>query len=194
MKVGAVIRRNTGRIYVALSSASPNQELLRLIGAKITAMESSPGALSPACRSTAGERGGMPDLQNRSLKIVEKQASMPGKAFLAKPGTSCSIQAIFLNQSGRLSLEKSGPYLTGTADTSPVKSEHRGKANTRARLRRRQNGRKCQVIVGRGIGKSDARIAVSEANAPGHTVYLGKGTFRFRFGNLNSDILTESDE
>ncbi len=39
MKIGAIIRRNTRKIYVALSSACPNQELLRLIAAKIIAME-----------------------------------------------------------------------------------------------------------------------------------------------------------
>ena len=39
VKIGAVIRRNTRKIYVALSSACPNQELLRLIVAKIIAME-----------------------------------------------------------------------------------------------------------------------------------------------------------
>ena len=39
VKVGAVIRRNPGKIYVALSSTCPNQELLLLIGAKIIAME-----------------------------------------------------------------------------------------------------------------------------------------------------------
>lgn len=39
VKIGAVIRRNTRKIYVALSSACPNQELLRLIAAKIIAME-----------------------------------------------------------------------------------------------------------------------------------------------------------
>ena len=39
VKIGAVIRRNTRKVYVALSSACPNQELLRLIAAKIIAME-----------------------------------------------------------------------------------------------------------------------------------------------------------
>lgn len=39
VKIGAVIRRNTRKIYVALSSACPNQELLRLIAAKIIALE-----------------------------------------------------------------------------------------------------------------------------------------------------------
>lgn len=39
VKIGAVIRRNTRKIYIALSSACPNQELLRLIAAKIIAME-----------------------------------------------------------------------------------------------------------------------------------------------------------
>lgn len=39
VKIGAVIRRNTRKIYVALSSACPNQELLRLIAAKIIAWE-----------------------------------------------------------------------------------------------------------------------------------------------------------
>nr|WP_277202777.1 transposase [Victivallis vadensis] len=39
VKIGAAIRRNTRKIYVALSSACPNQELLRLIVAKIIAME-----------------------------------------------------------------------------------------------------------------------------------------------------------
>ena len=38
-KIGAVIRRNTKKVYVALSSACPNQELLHLIAAKIIAME-----------------------------------------------------------------------------------------------------------------------------------------------------------
>ncbi|WP_176015110.1 transposase [Victivallis sp. Marseille-Q1083] len=39
VKIGAIIRRNTRKIYVALSSACPNQELLRLIAAKIIAWE-----------------------------------------------------------------------------------------------------------------------------------------------------------
>ena len=39
VKIGAAIRRNTRKIYIALSSACPNQELLRLIVAKIIAME-----------------------------------------------------------------------------------------------------------------------------------------------------------
>ena len=39
MKIGAIVRRNTRKIYVALSSACPNQELLRLIAAKIIAWE-----------------------------------------------------------------------------------------------------------------------------------------------------------
>lgn len=39
VKIGAIIRRNTRKIYIALSSACPNQELLRLIAAKIIALE-----------------------------------------------------------------------------------------------------------------------------------------------------------
>ena len=39
VKIGAIIRRNTRKIYVALSSACPNQEILRLIAAKIIAWE-----------------------------------------------------------------------------------------------------------------------------------------------------------
>ncbi|MBP3394566.1 MAG: transposase [Lentisphaeria bacterium] len=39
VKIGAIIRRNTRKIYIALSSTCPNQELLRLIVTKIIAME-----------------------------------------------------------------------------------------------------------------------------------------------------------
>ena len=39
VKIGAIVRRNTRKIYVALSSACPNQELLHLIAAKIIAWE-----------------------------------------------------------------------------------------------------------------------------------------------------------
>ena len=39
VKIGAIIRRNTRKIYVALSSACPNQELLCLIAVKIIAWE-----------------------------------------------------------------------------------------------------------------------------------------------------------
>ena len=39
VNIGAIIRRTTRQIYVALSSACPNQELLRLIAAKIIAWE-----------------------------------------------------------------------------------------------------------------------------------------------------------
>jgi len=39
VKIGAVIRRNTRKIYVAFSSSCPNQELSRLTVAKIIALE-----------------------------------------------------------------------------------------------------------------------------------------------------------
>ena len=39
VKIDTIIRRNTRKIYVALSSACPNQELLHLIAAKIIAWE-----------------------------------------------------------------------------------------------------------------------------------------------------------
>lgn len=38
VKIGAVIRRNTRKIYIALSSACPNQTLIQLLAAKIVAM------------------------------------------------------------------------------------------------------------------------------------------------------------
>ena len=39
VKIGAIIRRNTRKIYVALSSTYPNQELLHLIAVKIIVRE-----------------------------------------------------------------------------------------------------------------------------------------------------------
>ncbi len=39
VKIGAIVRRNTRKIYVALSSTYPNQELLHLIAVKIIVRE-----------------------------------------------------------------------------------------------------------------------------------------------------------
>jgi len=39
VKIGAVVRRNTRKVYIALSSACPNQAILQIIAAKIIALE-----------------------------------------------------------------------------------------------------------------------------------------------------------